>query len=167
MKPGPKPRPALQVVREGNVNKKPVPESAVFNPSDLNEPDWAGWFPTNRVASRRARETAHATWAKLAPVLGAVIGLVGEQQEILVDYCVTLARIEQGERSLSTDGVMVKSERGWVKNPWTTVLAQYRSHLRSLVGELGLSPSAATRIPPGSSQEPETDDPFDQGIDAG
>jgi hypothetical protein len=39
------------------------------------------------------------------------------------------------------------------------VLNQYRSHLRSLTGELGLSPASATRITrPESSDE---DDPFD------
>ena len=69
-------------------------------------------------------------------------------------------RIHQGERAVSRDGMVVAGAMGGqVKNPWTTVLNQYRSHLRSLVGELGLSPAAATRI---TRPEAATDDdPFD------
>jgi P27 family predicted phage terminase small subunit len=84
---------------------------------------------------------------------------VREQQETLVEYCVTYARIEQGERALSEQGVVVMTERGQVKNAWTSILNGYRAHMRSLIGELGLSPSAATRItrPPSDDE----DDPFD------
>jgi P27 family predicted phage terminase small subunit len=93
--------------------------------------------------------------------LSRSVGLVGEQQEVLVDYCVTVARIDQGERAVSREGVIVAGAMGGkVKNPWTTVLNQYRSNLRSLVGELGLSPASATRITRGRSRADE-DDPFD------
>jgi P27 family predicted phage terminase small subunit len=87
------------------------------------------------------------------------VGLVGEQQETLVEYCVTYARIEQGERALSSQGVVVMTERGQVKNAWTSILNAYRSHLRSLIGELGLSPSAATRL--GGKDSDDEEDPFD------
>ncbi len=63
-----------------------------------------------------------------------------------MDYCVTWARIVQGELALSRDGVVVQTDRGAVRNPWATVLNQYRAHYRSLIGELGLSPSAASRL---------------------
>jgi len=76
-----------------------------------------------------------------------------------VDFCVTWARIEQGERAISRAGMIVATERGNVRNPWSTVLNQYRSHLRSLIGELGLSPSAATRL--SRPEAPGDDDPFD------
>jgi P27 family predicted phage terminase small subunit len=124
-KPGPKPKPALAVVREGNPGKRPVVD-----------------------------------WRQLAPTLARSVGLVGEQQVVLEDYCTTVARIRQGERAISREGMVIPGAMGGrVKNPWTTVLNQYRSHLRSLIGELGLSPASATRITrPESSDE---DDPFD------
>lgn len=90
------------------------------------------------------------------------MGLVGEQQDALVDLCVTLARIDQGERALSMEGVTVATERGMAKNPWTTVLNQYRSHYRSLAAELGLTPSSLARLGTrGGPGDDDEDDPFD------
>ncbi len=154
--PGRKPKPTLQVVKEGNPGKRPVRDSVVLPPSALREPAWAELLP----GDERLQERATALWRKVAPTLARSVGLVGEQQEVLVDYCVTWVRIEQGERAISQDGMLVDGAMGGVvKNPWTTVLNQYRSHFRSLVGELGLSPSSAARLTrPESSDE---DDPFD------
>ena len=158
--PGRKPKPALQVVREGNPGKRPAkPAPLRLPPTDVVEPDWATWFPGRKVAMVRARKTAAELWSRTAPVLTKSVGLVGAQTETLVEFCVTYARIEQGERSLSMDGVVVMTERGQVKNQWTTVLNQYRPHLRSLIGELGLSPSAATRL--GGREADGEEDPFD------
>ena len=158
--PGRKPKSSLQVVREGNPGKRPLKDSVVLPPSALCEPDWTELIPGRSAEVMRARETAANLWRKVAPALARSAGLVGEQQETLVDYCVTWARIEQGERALSRQGLVVETERGNVRNPWTTVLNQYRAHFRSLVGELGLSPSSAARItrPGGDGGE---EDPFD------
>lgn len=152
--PGRKPKPALAVVKEGNPGKRPIRDSAKLPPSALIEPDWATDLDEEVAAD------AAALWRKLAPTLARAVGLVGEQQVTLEEYCVTVARIRQGERAISRDGMIVPGMMGGtVKNPWTTVLNQYRSHLRSLTGELGLSPASATRITrPESSDE---DDPFD------
>jgi hypothetical protein len=47
----------------------------------------------------------------------------------LEDYCTTVARIRQGERAISREGMVVPGAMGGVvKNPWTTVLNQYRAH---------------------------------------
>jgi P27 family predicted phage terminase small subunit len=157
---GRKPKPTLQVVKEGNPGKRPIREGVTLPPSEVAEPRWLDLLPGQDSESERARATAAALWARLAPVLTKTVGLVGAQQETLIDYCVTWARVEQGERALSLEGVVVSTERGNVKNPWTTILNQYRPHLRSLMGELGLTPSAASRLqkPGGDSDD---DDPFD------
>lgn len=157
--PGRKPKPTFQVVREGNPGKRAVRDSVVLPPSALREPAWDELLPGRSVEVKRAREVAAELWRRLAPTLSRTVGLVGEQQETLVDYCLTWARIDQGERALSRQGVVVSTERGMVKNAWTTVLNQYRSHLRALIGELGLSPSAAARLTPPSDDG--DDDPFD------
>lgn len=156
---GRKPKPALQVVREGNPGNRPVKDSVALPPSALIEPEWNDWFPGDGSESERARATAARLWVKIAPTLSRSVGLVGEQQEVLVDYCISYARIEQGERAISMQGMVVETERGQVKNAWTAPLNQYRSHLRSLIGELGLSPAAATRI--GRPEVEDGDDPFD------
>jgi P27 family predicted phage terminase small subunit len=153
-RPGPKPAPALAVVREGNPGKRPIKDSVKLPPSALSEPKWEDML--DEVSA------AHASrlWQQLAPTLARSVGLVGEQQVALEEYCLTVARIQRGERALKEQGEVIPGAMGGlVKNPWTTVLNQYRAHLRSLIGELGLSPSAATRI-----TRPEADgddDPFD------
>lgn len=116
-------------------------------------------MPGDEHGGEQVRDTAAELWRRTAPTLSRSAGLVGEQQEVLIDYCLTWARIIQGERALSRDGVVVHTERGVVKNAWTTVLNQYRSHLRSLIGELGLSPSSAARLSRPESGDDE--DPFD------
>jgi P27 family predicted phage terminase small subunit len=47
--PGRKPKPALQVVREGNPGKRPVREGVKLPPTDLIEPDWSSFFPSFRM----------------------------------------------------------------------------------------------------------------------
>ena len=151
--PGRKPKPALAVVKEGNPGKRPVRDSVVLPPSAVIEPDWS-------ALEESVAEEASMLWRKLAPTLIRSVGLVGEQQVTLEEYVLTVARIRQGERAIARDGMVIPGAMGGVvKNPWTTVLNQYRSHLRSLTGELGLSPASATRITrPESADE---DDPFD------
>jgi P27 family predicted phage terminase small subunit len=156
--PGRKPKPYLQAVREGNPGKRKLEPGAVLT-GQLAEPDWATILPGPREMAR-ARRIARELWRRLAPVLARSAGLSGEMAEVLAEYCVCVARIDQGERALSHQGVIVAGLMGSVvKNPWTTVLHQYRAHMRSLIGELGLSPSAASRITaPGGDDD--DDDPF-------
>jgi P27 family predicted phage terminase small subunit len=158
--PGRKPKPYLQAVREGNPGHRRLNRGAVLT-GELAEPDWSDVLPGSGE-QLRARRIARELYRKLAPALARSAGLSGEMRSVLVDYCICVARIDQGERALSRRGVLVKvSDRNeWVKNPWTTVLHQYRAQFRSLIGELGLSPASASRITPGPDLD-DDDDPFD------
>ena len=152
-------KPALQVIREGNPGKRPLKDTVVLPPSDVREPDWTEWFgDANDAETKRLRVTASELWQRVAPTLVRSVGLVGEQQESLVDYCVVAARIKQGERAMGR-AVTVTTERGQVKNAWTAPLNQYRAHFKSLACELGLTPSAASKLTRPESSD--ADDPFD------
>lgn len=152
-------KPALQVIREGNPGKRPVADTVTMPPSQLIEPDWADYFPGEDGEMVRAKDAAADLWRRAAPTLVRSVGLVNEQRETLIDYCVCWARIRQGERALSLDGVVVKTERGQVKHGWTAPLNQYRAHFKALACELGLTPQAASRLTrPESGSD---DDPFD------
>ncbi len=158
---GRKPRALHVLEREGNPGHRALTEPVVLPPSALVEPDWVYRLPGERVDAVTLRARCHELWTRLAPVLARSVGLVHAQQSLFDDYVVTVARIEQGERALSEGGMVVETARGYVKSPWTTVLNQYRSHLRSLIGELGLSPSAAARLRRPAGLGDDDDDPFD------
>ncbi|GGQ20774.1 P27 family phage terminase small subunit [Streptosporangium pseudovulgare] len=159
MKPGPKPKPYLQSVREGNPGHRSLSPGVVFPSTEPVEPDWWDLLPGEGEDADRVRVDAREVWHRLCLQLVRSTGLNAFQQDAFVDLCVTGARIRQGERALSIDGPVVQGERGLVRNPWVTVLNQYRAHWRQLLAEFGLTPSAATRIV--APIEEDEDDPFD------
>lgn len=158
-------RPPLQVVREGNPGHKPVKTGVVAPPGELVEPDWLETFPSTRdkepqAVNRRAREVARREWRRVVPVLKTSAGLAEVDTQVVQDYCVCVARIDQCEREISARGLLIEGERGWQKNGATTVAGQYRTQLKAYIGELGLSPSARGRLtPPGDDDD--GDDAFD------
>ncbi|MFE7869750.1 phage terminase small subunit P27 family [Micromonospora humida] len=162
-------KPYLQVVREGNPGKRPVDPGLILAAAkDLAEPDWQQTFPVVRSdkaqqdVNRRAREVARREWRRVVPVLQFTAGLADVDVNLLHDYCVVVARIDQCERDLSTRGMLIQGERGWQKNGATTVVGQYRSQLRVYIRELGLSPSArASFVAPGGGDDGDDGDPFD------
>lgn len=163
---GPAPKPAFALVREGNPGHQKIPESVMLAAEDPDEPDWSESFPTvtevtQQAVNRRAREVARRTWRRVAPVLVKSMGLAEVDQDVLRDYCVCVARIDQCERDISVRGMLIQGERGWQKNGSTTVVAQYRGQLRSYIRELGLSPSSRSSIPPPKGLDDDGTDPFD------
>src|SRR5262245_5167711 len=50
--PGRKPKPPLQVVREGNPGRRPVREGVKLPPTELVEPDWSAFFPVSRLPAK-------------------------------------------------------------------------------------------------------------------
>lgn len=192
--PGRKPKPALQVVREGNPGHRPVREGAKIPPSELTEPDWTEFFPALSVgrkpraprdadetemqeykeqvqawlrlklaaeAAEAGRAAAAREWASVIPVLQHAIGLSGVDRSAAVDYCVCVARLEWCERRLSVEGLITMGQRGPCRNPLTTIAAQYRTQLKTYIGELGLSPSSRGRIAPPEGGDPDDDSVFD------
>ncbi|WP_116214892.1 P27 family phage terminase small subunit [Streptomyces olivoreticuli] len=147
--PGQKPKPHMQAVREGTFRADRNSEGARFAPLSPVEPDWSELLPGDFAEDVRAK--AADVWARTIPALVMSAGLTDPQRETAIEYCVTVARLWQAERELSRTGLVVETERGNVKSPWVTIAGQYRSHFRSLVGELGLSPASATRITPPES----------------
>jgi P27 family predicted phage terminase small subunit len=150
------------VIREGNPSRKPVKEGLKLPPTEVVEPDWEELFPSDGGPEvRRCREVAAREWSRVVPVLKVTAGLGSVDLTVLTDYCVCVARIDQGERSLSRDGVLMEGERGWQKSGWTTVVGQYRMQLRAYVVELGLSPSARMKIGAPKGVDDDDDGAFD------
>ena len=158
-------KPPLQVVREGNPGKSPIREGVKLPQAELEEPNWLETFPAVRekgaqAVNRRAREVARREWCRVVPVLRYTAGLAAVDAAALHDYCVCVARIDQCEREISRNGMLMLGERGWQKNGATTVVSQYRAQYKIYLREFGLSPSARASItPPGDDDD--GDDPFD------
>lgn len=157
-------KPYLQAVREGNPGRRPLDPGVILpGADDLAEPDWREVFPSAgdpsvRGENTRARNVAGAEWRRVVPVLIRSAGLADVDLALMRDYCVCVARIDQGERSISRAGAVMLGERGWQKNGWTTIASQYRAQLKIYIRELGLSPSARRGITPPESDD--DDDPF-------
>lgn len=112
-----------------------------------------------KEGSDRCRARAAAEWARIVPVLVKTVGLGVIDYSLVVDYCVTRARLDWCELQLSRDGLVVMGQRGLCRNPLTTVASQYRAAMKHHTGELGLSPSSrGTMQPPGGDDD---DDVFD------
>jgi P27 family predicted phage terminase small subunit len=129
---------------------------------ELAEPIWSQTFVAGSDDDVTARlvEVASTEWRRVVPVLTVSAGVADVDLNVLHDYCVCVARIDQCERALSRDGLMLLGERGWQKNGHTTIVGQYRQQLRSYVVELGLSPSARVKLPPAGDDDDE-DSVFD------
>lgn len=143
------------------------------------EPDWAAIFVEQPVVvpRRRKAETPEETerreaaalerrlavedakadraqasevWRRVVKVLDAH-GLISSIDWLeLEDLAVTAVRIRQCERDVSRYGRLLKGERGWQRNGSIVSAGQYRSHMRWLCGQFGLSPSARDFLPAGS-----------------
>lgn len=158
-------KPHLQVVREGNPGHRPAEQGLKLPPADLEEPDWSETFPTVtdktlQALNRRAREVARREWRRVVPVLKYTAGLAAVDVAALHDYCVCVARIDQCEREISRNGMLMQGERGWQKNGATTVVSQYRAQYKIYLREFGLSPSARVGIKPPEG-DGDGEDPFD------
>lgn len=156
-------KPYLAAVREGNPGRRPLDPGVILPAADLVEPDWAEVFPGSRDAvirgeNVRCRNVARAEWQRVVPVLVRSAGLAAVDLALTRDYCVCVARLDQGERSISRQGAVMEGERGWQKNGWSTLNSQYRAQLKIYIRELGLSPSARRGITPPEADD--DDDPF-------
>jgi len=170
---GPAPRPALQVVREGNNGRKTKKELAgqvqlpPVEADVLREPNWGEWlkfasqaeFPEDAV---EAGAVASEEWRRLVSEMAANKLLAAVDVAVLREHCLTLARIKLCEADIGRNGIAVPSKTGLVKNPAVTAANQYRTHLRWTSAQLFVTPAARARgHAEGGHGDDEDDDIFD------
>jgi P27 family predicted phage terminase small subunit len=185
---GPAPKPALEIVREGNPghhSSERLARGVKVPPGRPPEPDWRSWFTPGRAdgspkrVRRRKAETDAEFEARQAKA-SAVDGACAEASEVwrwacgvldaaglisavdllvLTDLCVTWVRLAQAERDISTNGLRQLGERGWQRNGSITTAMAYRQQWKWLCGQLGLSPVARDGLKGGSDDD--EDSPFD------
>ena len=154
-------KPALEVVREGNPGHGKVSGGVKVPPAQLAEPDWEDLLPGEDEQVIRCRLVASREWQRIVPVLVRTVGLGDVDATTLTDFCVCVARVDQCERILSVEGLLMRGERGMQKNGATTIAGQYRAQLIRYIGELGLSPSARGKLPDPDEGSDGAGSPFD------
>ncbi|MEU6661249.1 phage terminase small subunit P27 family [Streptomyces sp. NPDC046821] len=126
--PGRKPKPPLQVVREGNPGKRPVREGVKLPPAELVEPDWSAFFPKIRLPAKpRAprgaddeelkeyrAEVAHWQRLKLAGE-AAVFGndVAGREWQRVVPVLQQMAGLSAVDRSTAVDYCVCVARLEW------------------------------------------------------
>ncbi|MDX5567761.1 P27 family phage terminase small subunit [Streptomyces sp. ID05-04B] len=149
-------KPHLAAVREGTFRQDRQTEGIRFAPTDPVEPDWNDLIPGRSKAAKTMRADAADIWSRTVPALIASAGLTDTQALSAVEYVMTAVQLREVNRQISADGFTVPGARGEskVRHPLLSSVPQLRMALIRLAGELGLTPSAATKIvAPDSSAE--------------
>ena len=87
---------------------------------------------------------AQAVWRRVLREFGHTGVIRGADGDVMRIYCETVARYEKTSRLLDQSGPLVRGARSGelVKNPLHQIVRDNATLVRSLAGELGLSPAA-------------------------
>lgn len=95
-------------------------------------------------------------WEYLAPKLEALGLLTEVDGPALTDFCLCLARLEEAEKIVQENGMLIPGERGLVKNPAAQLAREYRSAAQKWCARLGLDPQSRSGMDvtkPNSAQD--------------
>lgn len=141
MKPGPPKQPTAIRLLRGNPSKEPITTA---------EPKPAAGVPTKPAALSKA---AGVVWDETILILARVPGLLTVADGATVElFARTLARYRELEAFVEVHGpvLVMRDDKGAVRYaqpcPHASLAAKLLPQLRGLAAELGLSPSARTRI---------------------
>lgn len=124
--------PALQD-RRGNPNKRPA--KVIQHLPGFPEPPAS--LPPEALSE----------WERLTKLLFARGDLSELDQAALADYCLCRVRLEECERQIAEQGVLVKGHRGVLaKNPALQIARQYRAALQKWSDLFGLTPASRGKI---------------------
>jgi P27 family predicted phage terminase small subunit len=133
---GPPPKPTAQKKLEGTYRKDRDPSAgAAFEPP-----------PGAPQAPKWLDKEAKAEWARVVPLLleGKVLTLL--DGGALERYCVAHSNWVKAQRDVQKNGLVLKTQFGPQKNPAVKIAFDERAAAKQLAQELGLSPSARTRV---------------------
>lgn len=99
---------------------------------------------------------ARAEWERVVPQLVELKVLTGLDGGALERYCVAHSNWVKAQLEVQKKGPVLKTPFGPQKNPAVKIAQDERAAARLLAGELGLSPSARSRVK--VSEKPEAED---------
>jgi P27 family predicted phage terminase small subunit len=108
-----------------------------------------------RPESLKGDKVAQSMWRWLVKNLSEMRVITEADQQLMESYCLTYSRIMEDEFALRKEGNVIETERGPKRNPRAINLVSNRSAQLKMLAELGLTPSARTRLK--ATPEEETD----------
>jgi P27 family predicted phage terminase small subunit len=141
-KPGPAPTPThLRIIRgdrKDRINtKEPKPDKS----KQPKMPDWLS-------------DEAKIIWRRTIKQLKSMNMLYEADQDVIVAYVNAVVNYQKASELVDRSGVLIKGRRdGVVKNPAVQIQRDAATLIRMLAGELGLTPSARTRLKAEHSDE--------------
>jgi len=130
-----KPKPVSLRVIEGNPGKRPLPAKKPAVPDKAAMP-----APTGLSV------TARKEWERVVPLLQEK-GLLERVDEAgLHRYCEACARAAAADRFIHKHGVMIRGERGMVKNPACQIARDASAEMKAWCVEFGMTPSSRGRM---------------------
>lgn len=132
---GRKPKPTRLKLLEGNPGKRPIsgrePQPPASQPS----------------CPAHLSPTAKAEWKRLAQTLNRIGVLTQVDRAALAAYCQAYGRWVEAEKKLQETPVLLKTPAGYVQqSPWLTVANKQLELMVRYMAELGLTPSARSRL---------------------
>ena len=132
---GRKPKPTHLKLIEGNPGKRPINGREPKPPTDQ---------PT---CPAHLSPTAKAEWKRRAATMNAIGLLTRIDRTVLATYCQAYGRWVEAERKLAETPPLLKTPAGYVQvSPWITISNKQVELMTWLMAELGLTPSARSRL---------------------
>lgn len=137
---GRKPKPTALRMLQGNPGKRPLNGDEPVMPSDEIESEV---LPPELEDDVRACQE----WRRLAPMLRASRTVTDADLASLIALCQQWSRYLEANRSVSKTGMVVRSQSGYpMPNPYIAIANKALGNCVKLWSELGLTPSARSRV---------------------
>jgi len=148
---GRKPKPTAQRKLEGNPGKRALPIDEPVLPPAAPEADAP---PLELLGDL----VAQAEWSRLAPMLRTAAVLTEADRGALIALCQQWSRYLEANRNVALAGMVVRAPSGYpMPNPYIAIANKALVNCTRLWAELGLTPSARTRVTKAPSFEPPAD----------
>ncbi|HUS47475.1 MAG TPA: phage terminase small subunit P27 family [Phycisphaerae bacterium] len=132
---GRKPIPTKIKLLRGNPGKRRL--NAAEPQVPISMPEMPSWLD----------KTGRAEWERVGPLLHRVGVLSRVDAAALAGYCAAFSVVAKAMRSIGRDGIHIGAAGEAVRrNPACTTLNQALAQMRAYMVELGLTPSARTRL---------------------
>lgn len=135
---GPAPKPTKLKKLEGTYRKDRDIGRELTPPPGVPEPP--AWM------RKKQQKLALAEWDRVVPQLAELGVLTGLDGGALERYCVAHSNWVKAQADVDAKGMVLKTPFGPQKNPSLKIALEERNAARQLAAELGLSPSARSRV---------------------